>query len=1070
MEATLGSLSDTATLTVDPASADHLVVSSGTSQVAGTAFSVTVTAKDAYGNIATGYTGTVTFSSSDSGSSVSLPADYTFTAGDAGTYTFTNGVTLVTVGTQWITATDTVTGSIAGSQTGITVNAAGLHSITVGVSSPTVVAGNAETLSAEGYDQYGNDLGPQSVTFTVNDAPVSGSSVTENLVGDYTVSVTATGVSITTASFHVNADALDHITIGPATASITAGGSQPYSAEAFDQYNNDLGDVTASAVFSVNGVPVTGNSVSATLVGSYTVTATYNGKSDSTTLTVTAAAAKQLVVSGFPSSVTAGTAGSVTVTAKDQYGNVATGYTGTVQFTSSDDAAVLPTNYVFTTGSGKDNGIHTFASVTLKTAGTQSITAGDGSLSASQTGIVVNAGALDHFTITGYPTTVTDGQSFGGVKVTAYDAYGNVKTDYTGSVYFTSTDGAAVLPYTSGSMYTFTSGTGMDNGVHTFLGFTLNTVGSRTITVTDGSKFATTNPITVVASGNPHYSTSMTPTSTPVSTSTSYTYTITRNSGSGTHLGWVTIQVPAGFTGISVTSVTSGSRTWVYSVSSNTITVHAQSSGDELTSSGQTVTVVFSATAPSSPGTYGPLVSTVYSNYQGTGSPGTLDGSDPTVLVYVPGVLDHFTITGYPSSRTAGQNFGSNTVVVRAYDGGNNILTGYTGQVYFISTDGQAVLPYTSGSKYPFVSGDAGQHTFAGTDFTLKTAGTQTITVTDGSISTTSNSITVNSAAAYKLVYTTGLDQTLPRNSYSAAITVQRRDQYDNPVTGSITITLSGAATGSFYSMDDNGNYHLLSSGTITIPSDRSSVAFYYRDTAVGTPTIRAQSDTLDATTTITITNLVIGNIASQFTPTNSITPGSQVKDTAKLVTATGTTPTTAGGTFTYYLYRGTYQYGTPTLIDSYTVTVTNGIVPDSKQFTVPAADSYFFLTKYSGDTNNAPVNGNPEEFIAWIPLTNFSPPTKRRHQRQRPKSQRSRITQRMRQPSYPRWRHNIRQQHIDQLLDRRRLRPCQPNTRRHSKLHHHKRSCKNAGSWRQHAAFIYNKRTRVRWLRQPRT
>jgi hypothetical protein len=220
--------------------------------------------------------------------------------------------------------------------------------------------------------------------------------------------------------------------------------------------------------------------------------------------------------------------------------------------------------------------------------------------------------------------------------VTAYDAGNNVVTGYTGQVYFTSTDGAADLPYTSGSRYTFTSGTDMDNGVHTFLGFTLNTAGSRTITVTDGIKSATTTAITVTnPSSNLYYSTSMTPTSTRMSTSTSYAYTITRNSGSGTtRLGWVTIQVPAGFTGISVTSVTaSGGRTWVYSVNSNTITVHAQSSTDELISSGQTVTVVFSATAPSSLGTYGPLVSTVHSNYQGTGYLGTLNGSDPTVTV-----------------------------------------------------------------------------------------------------------------------------------------------------------------------------------------------------------------------------------------------------------------------------------------------------------------------------------------------------------------------------------------------------------------------------------------------------
>ncbi|MCJ7635210.1 hypothetical protein MUP77_22825, partial [Candidatus Bathyarchaeota archaeon] len=82
---------------------------------------------------------------------------------------------------------------------------------------------------------------------------------------------------------------------------------------------------------------------------------------------------------------------------------------------------------------------------------------------------------------------------------TAYDGYGNIKTDYVGSVYFNSTDAHPILPFTLGSRYTFTSGASQDNGVHTFAGtgFTLKTTPSQTITVTDGSMYATSNPITV---------------------------------------------------------------------------------------------------------------------------------------------------------------------------------------------------------------------------------------------------------------------------------------------------------------------------------------------------------------------------------------------------------------------------------------------------------------------------------------------------------------------------------------------------------------------------------------------
>ena len=58
--------------------------------------------------------------------------------------------------------------------------------------------------------------------------------------------------------------------------------------------------------------------------------------------------AKTLTIAGVPSTVTAGTTYSVTVTAYDAYGNVATGYTGTVSLTSSDPHAVLPASYTFT--------------------------------------------------------------------------------------------------------------------------------------------------------------------------------------------------------------------------------------------------------------------------------------------------------------------------------------------------------------------------------------------------------------------------------------------------------------------------------------------------------------------------------------------------------------------------------------------------------------------------------------------------------------------------------------------------------------------------------------------------
>jgi hypothetical protein len=103
----------------------------------------------------------------------------------------------------------------------------------------------------------------------------------------------------------------------------------------------------------------------------------------------------------------AGTPGSLTVTALDQNGQLATGYTGTVHFTSSDGQATLPADYTFTAA---DRGQHTFTNgVTLTTAGSPSLTVTDSSdprLTATQSGIVVMPAAATTLLVTDYPSPI----------------------------------------------------------------------------------------------------------------------------------------------------------------------------------------------------------------------------------------------------------------------------------------------------------------------------------------------------------------------------------------------------------------------------------------------------------------------------------------------------------------------------------------------------------------------------------------------------------------------------------------------------------------------------------------
>lgn len=127
-DSTTGQPFTEAQLVVHPAAASTLAVANFPSTViAGHPDTVTVVAKDPFGNTATGYRGTIHLTSSDG--QALLPADYTFTAGDSGVRTFT--VTLVTPGTHSLTATDTTTPSITGTQAGIVVNPDSTQSILI---------------------------------------------------------------------------------------------------------------------------------------------------------------------------------------------------------------------------------------------------------------------------------------------------------------------------------------------------------------------------------------------------------------------------------------------------------------------------------------------------------------------------------------------------------------------------------------------------------------------------------------------------------------------------------------------------------------------------------------------------------------------------------------------------------------------------------------------------------------------------------------------------------------------------------------------------------------------------
>lgn len=154
--------------------------------------------------------------------------------------------------------------------------------------------------------------------------------------------------------------------------------------------------------------------------------------------------------------------------------------------------------------------------------------------------------------------------------------------------------------------------------------------------------------------------------------------------------------------------------------------------------------------------------------------------NDTVVITFTPGALASFSLGGYPASVTAGDSF-TGSVVATAYDAYGNVKTDYVGPVYFASTDFQAALPFTAGNVYNFTVGDAGQHRFGGDGFVLRTAGTQRITVTNGTIAQGSGNTTVTPAELWYF------DLQVPPSGVAGrpfAATITARDPFGNTVTG----------------------------------------------------------------------------------------------------------------------------------------------------------------------------------------------------------------------------------------------------------------------------------------------
>lgn len=410
-----------------------------------------------------------------------------------------------------------------------------------------------------------------------------------------------------------------------------------------------------------------------------------------------------------------------------------------------------------------------------------------------------NTNPAAQFLVSG-PGTSTAGAQFP-ITVTVLDQYGHTGAAYLGTVHFTSTDAGATLP----PDYTFTAA---DAGTHTFLQLQLFAAGSKSIAVSDTGSASVTGSAAI----------SVTPAA----------------------LRDLLVLGPANATaGVAFSVTVEAVDAFDNVVPTYTGTIHFQSPDGRATlpadytftaADGGVHTFVNGATLIAAGSSSVKAVDTVT---------GTL--SDVVPVTVLPGVAVSFTLSVASTNPTAGVGF---SVTVTALDTYGNTATGYAGTVRFTATDGKAVLP----ASYTFTTADQGAHVFNGV--VLKTAGQQTVTVTDKANSTITGQkiFRVTAAAATRFKVTSSTSTPFVGNAFT--VTVQALDAYGNTDThyaGTVHFTSSDPlavlpANYTFVAADFGR--HVFTKGVIlkTVGTQTITATDTVNSTITGTVTVTAQA------------------------------------------------------------------------------------------------------------------------------------------------------------------------------------------------------------------------------------
>lgn len=764
--------------------------------------SVQVTALDAFGNPATGFTGTVTVSIGTNPGSGGLAGTKAVSA-VAGVATFAD-LSIGRNGTGY-TLTAKATGLGTATSPGFDIQLGPVAQLVFAVQPATTTAGTslAPAVQVVAQDAAGNtEIGfTNNVTLAIGINPGGGTlsgTTTVAAVGGVatfntlTIDKTGVGYRLAATSGNLN-NTSGAFSILPGTGTRLVIDQQPVATPAggiitpaVDVTVEDaLGNVASTYIGSVT-IAIGANPGGGTLAGTkslavsggfatffdlsidkigsgYTLTASAAGLTGvtSTPFDVTAGGATQLVFTVQPSTVAAGAAiaPAIQVTAKDGLGNVATGFTGSVTVaigTNPAGGSLAGTKTIAAVA-----GVATFSDLTINRNGAgYTLTAkSSGITQIVSTPFDVLLGAPAQLVFAAQPQTTSAGTVLTAVKVAVEDGAGNTVTSFTNGV----TLSIGVNP--GGGTLGGTTTVAAVAGVATYSDLTINKSGTGyRLLATAGAINNTSGAFSITGGAATHLAFTVQPGNAAAAvaiapavkvtaldslgnTATSFTGPVAialgANPGSGTLSGTTPISAVAGvatFSDLSINKLGNG------------YTIVATSAG--------------------------------------------LTGATSTAFNIVAGGATQLVFSVQPTTTTAGVSI-TPAVKVTALDGLGNVATSFTGNVTVaigVNPSGGTL----SGTKtVAAVLGVATFSTlnidFSGTGYTLNASA-------NGVTGTASTPFTINPGTLTQLGFVADPPATTAGAMITPAVKVEGEDAFGNPVpsfTGSVTLVIA-PGTGTF--------------------------------------------------------------------------------------------------------------------------------------------------------------------------------------------------------------------------------------------------------------------------------